>query len=180
MAKSGFFDSKKTNPEELLVPVFTGNVGQKNLATEIWEKEDKTLCSEVIFILKLFFLLCIATECFIKFKTFLLLFFKNLLRNVRPKFLCHQEERKRKAEIKKSRIIQKLKINYQINVEGLQENVANEIIQKVEAMEKKKKEMEKKDMERNLQIVTKLLEEQKYKRRGKKNNYELKLTFVAR
>lgn len=54
-------------------------------------------------------------------------------------------------------------------MDGLNENVKNDIISKVEKMEKEKKELEKRSIEKSLTLVTKLLEEQKYKLRKGKN-----------
>ncbi|KAK6639283.1 hypothetical protein RUM43_007555 [Polyplax serrata] len=91
----------------------------------------------------------------------------SLVKN-RLKFHCHFEEHKKKVEMKRKKLIQNLKKKYDISVDGFNDDVINEMIRRVEVIEKASLEKEKRNSEKTLRIVTKLLDEQKSKYRARK------------
>lgn len=68
--------------------------------------------------------------------------------------------------MKRKKLIQNLKKKYDICVDGFNDDVINEMIRRVEVIEKASLEKEKRNSEKTLRIVTKLLDEQKSKYRG--------------
>lgn len=71
-----------------------------------------------------------------------------------------------KAEIRRKKIINRLKYFYDIDVELLKKNVADEIVVGIQKVEKERRIKEKRKAEGMMVMISRLLEEQRRKREG--------------
>lgn len=71
-----------------------------------------------------------------------------------------------KAEIRRKKFINRLKNIYEFDIEHLKKDVADEIITGIKKVEKERRIREKKCLEGMMTMISRLLEEQKMKRKG--------------
>lgn len=79
---------------------------------------------------------------------------------------CKYDSKKRSAQTKHYRLLQKLRLEYQIDVDELNSATVDRMINQMKLMEKQKLRQEKDKSEKRLKFLSKLVQEDKYKRKS--------------